>query len=188
MLPIVAMKSVWPSGSARAAASVPIVPLAPARFSTTTGWPQRSARRGARSRATMSVPPPGGNATMIRIGLLGKAWAAPSARPKSSAMIFFIGSFHLDAGVARELRERVGLGFHVGAELLGRAARHHLDAALEVFLLELVPRHDSTDFRIETHEDLARRARGRDDPVPRHVLEIGEALLVQRGNFRQHRR
>jgi len=36
MLPIVAMNSVCPSGSARAALSVPMVPLAPARFSTTT--------------------------------------------------------------------------------------------------------------------------------------------------------
>ncbi len=42
-----------------AAARAPTLPPAPARFSTTTGWPSFSAMRGAMRRATVSELPPG---------------------------------------------------------------------------------------------------------------------------------
>jgi hypothetical protein len=54
-----------------AVASAPIVPPAPALFSTTTLWPSLSERRCATMRATMSVEPPGANPTMSLIGLFG---------------------------------------------------------------------------------------------------------------------
>src|SRR5688572_4070758 len=159
MLPIVAMKSVWPSASARAAASVPIVPLAPARFSTTTACPQISPRRGAMRRATMSVPPPGGKATMTRTGLVGNAWAEPTSKARSRMAIFMRGrrrSFDFDARFAHELRKALGFRLHVGAELLRRAARDHLDAALEVLATELLALHHAIHLAVQAAEDLGR--------------------------------
>ena len=75
---------VWPSGSARTIASVPINPDAPARFSITTGWPSASDSGWAIMRATMSVVPAGGHGTIIRMGLVG-AQVAPCANPAQGA-------------------------------------------------------------------------------------------------------
>src|SRR5262245_53492647 len=49
-----------------------MVPPAPPRFSTTSGWPSGFSSFCARMRATMSVDPPGGKGTMTRIGLAGQ--------------------------------------------------------------------------------------------------------------------
>jgi hypothetical protein len=58
-------------------ASVPVVPAAPARFSTITCCPRRSPRRCWTTLAMMSVVPPGGNGTMMRTGRVGQpSWAA----------------------------------------------------------------------------------------------------------------
>lgn len=66
----------------------PLLPPAPVRLSTTTGWPSFSVSRGTSRRTTASVLPPGGKVTTMRIGLLGQsvlavcAWlvaAAPQA-------------------------------------------------------------------------------------------------------------
>jgi len=65
------IRSVWPSGAARAMASVAIVPPAPGRLSATTGWPHMSDRRCAMSRPVVSTPPPGASAIIIRMGLAG---------------------------------------------------------------------------------------------------------------------
>jgi hypothetical protein len=54
-----------------------ILPLAPGRFSITTGWPSNRAIPSAKSRAAKSVPPPGGLGTSTVIGRLG---AHPCAR------------------------------------------------------------------------------------------------------------
>src|SRR5262245_52747972 len=54
-----------------------MVPVLPTRFSTTTGWPSASESFGARIRATMSGPPPGGNPTKRRMARAGY-WAAAS--------------------------------------------------------------------------------------------------------------
>jgi len=66
-----------------ATASVPLMLEAPGRFSTVTGWPSASCTLRAVSRAVMSMAPPGGAGTMMRMGLAGKAWAP--ARPAHSA-------------------------------------------------------------------------------------------------------
>ena len=47
------------------------MPLAPARFSTTTDWPRLSVNFAARRRAATSVPPPAAKPTRILIGLSG---------------------------------------------------------------------------------------------------------------------
>src|SRR5882672_11991422 len=55
---------------------MPIVPPAPARFSTSTGWPQAALSFSPISRAAMSVALPAANGTTMRIGLTGKLAAA----------------------------------------------------------------------------------------------------------------
>ena len=67
-------------GCARAAASAPMRPPAPVRFSTTTGWPSVSPMRSARMRAATSVEPPGAKGTIRRIGRFG-VQAGCAARP-----------------------------------------------------------------------------------------------------------
>ena len=67
---------VWPSGAAFATKSVPILPLAPGLFSTTTGCFQRSASLGWRARARMSMPVPGVKGTTRVTGREGKDCAA----------------------------------------------------------------------------------------------------------------
>jgi hypothetical protein len=71
--------SVKPSGADFATICAPIAVFAPARFSITTGWLQRSLMRWPTKRAMMSVGPPGGNGTMMRIARLGKVAASDCA-------------------------------------------------------------------------------------------------------------
>src|SRR6266700_5740975 len=62
------------------------MPLAPGRFSTSTGWPSRSVIFGPIRRDMMSVVLPGGNGTMILIGLEGQDCAsAAAANPRAHA-------------------------------------------------------------------------------------------------------
>src|SRR5712691_11616576 len=62
------------------------MPLAPGRFSTSTGWPSRSVIFGPIRRAMMSVVLPGGNGTMILIGFEGQDCAsAAAANPRANA-------------------------------------------------------------------------------------------------------
>src|SRR5882672_11293948 len=72
----------WPSGGDLTITSVPMMPFAPGRFSTSTCWPHVSCMRAASARLMMSVPPPGVYGTMMRTGLDGN-WAF-AAKDKSS--------------------------------------------------------------------------------------------------------
>src|SRR5438105_999421 len=67
---------VWPSGSLRAPASMPMAPLAPGLLSTKTARPKSVASRSPSSRARRSGGEPAGLGTIIRTGLEGKSWAA----------------------------------------------------------------------------------------------------------------
>jgi hypothetical protein len=60
-----AESSVYPSGSALATASAPILPAAPVRFSITTGCPHFFASHSVKMRGITSAVPPAGNGTMI---------------------------------------------------------------------------------------------------------------------------
>ena len=71
---------VRPSGLARATCWLPILPEAPATFSTTTGWPSLGDSFSATKRAMMSGPVPGVKGTTMRIGWSGQAKAAGAAR------------------------------------------------------------------------------------------------------------
>jgi hypothetical protein len=66
------MSRVWPSASDLATDPTPIVPPAPTRFSTMMVWPSCVESRSLTMRATMSVPLPGLNGTMTRIGFDGQ--------------------------------------------------------------------------------------------------------------------
>src|SRR6218665_678250 len=76
--------TVSPSGGWRKAASTPIEPPAPGRFSTTTGWPSLSLRILASSRELLSVMPPGVNGTTKLIGRVGQVCPAASAGAKAA--------------------------------------------------------------------------------------------------------
>src|SRR5262245_15343696 len=82
------MRSVMPSGSDFATASAPILPPAPMRFSTTTGWPIRSDRCCPTRRASVSPDPPGPNGAMNLMGLAGSdcdtTGTGDSAAPRPS--------------------------------------------------------------------------------------------------------
>src|SRR5260370_23025336 len=85
------MMSLYPSGSAFAAACVPIIAPAPGRVSTITGWRQCSVNFCPITRARMSTDPPGANGTMILIGFSGYVSAgacagAPLAPRMAAAM------------------------------------------------------------------------------------------------------
>src|SRR3954468_13132881 len=89
--------SVYPSGGAFFAASVPMMPPAPGFFSTRNVWPMDFVNESATRRATMSVAEPGVNATMILTGLVGydcadatPATASANAR-ETTGVASFIG-------------------------------------------------------------------------------------------------
>src|SRR3954453_12527007 len=65
--------------------SLPIVPPAPGLFSTTTGTPSASWSCCMASRPVESVPPPGGRATMQRMGRLGHISARTMGGAASAA-------------------------------------------------------------------------------------------------------
>src|SRR5258708_12411565 len=62
-----------------------MLPPDPVRFSTITGWPSASPRRGASARAVKSVIPPGGKVTTRRIGFEGYCARAESERSSPAA-------------------------------------------------------------------------------------------------------
>ena len=69
--PEVAISSMWPSGDAFATVLAASMPAAPVRFSTITVWPSAFLSGSATSRAEMSMPPPGGKPTMMRMVCVG---------------------------------------------------------------------------------------------------------------------
>src|SRR4051794_34696252 len=96
-----------------------------------TGWPRISAILGVTVRATMSVPPPGGNGTTTRIGLDGKVCASAllaSATPTAKRHCFstatsfsgrgsFVGLASMLEDLLRRARMRVAAASNPKAEL-----------------------------------------------------------------------
>src|SRR5215471_15386778 len=64
-----------------------MIPDAPARFSTTTGWPSALESLSATGRADTSLAPPGGNGTIQRTGFVGQVCAhtGPASAASASA-------------------------------------------------------------------------------------------------------
>src|SRR6185503_2704760 len=175
MLPMVAMNSVWPSGSALAATSVPIVPLAPARFSTTTPCPHASCSFAPTTRATMSVPPPGGKATMIFTGFVGNAATPWERRSKVSRNVLIMPLLRLDADVARDLAPLRQLGGDEAAELRRRHA--HRLRAFRLHALAGLPGLQQLRHRaVQAVDHRRRRARGSEHAPPVLRFVAGQRL------------
>src|SRR5258706_11159214 len=72
------------------------MPAAPPLFSTSTDWPSDSCSFCAITRVPTSVPPPGGNGTMMRIGFEGEDWEkenlgnATARTSRSRSRILFV--------------------------------------------------------------------------------------------------
>src|SRR5882762_9608232 len=77
--------SVLPSGADLETYSAPTIWFAPGRFSTSTGCPQISEKRGARARENASVAPPGDVGTTIFTAREGKVCA--DARKGAAASV-----------------------------------------------------------------------------------------------------
>src|SRR5437667_3580237 len=79
--------SVAPSGADFETSSAPTIWSAPGRFSTSTGCPQISEKRGAKAREKASVAPPGEVGTTIFTGRDGKFCAGASKGSAASAAV-----------------------------------------------------------------------------------------------------
>src|SRR5690349_2578023 len=157
-----------------------MLPPAPARLSTMTGWPRSSDTFCPVMRATISVGPPGAKGVMKWIGLAGQAWAcaAAAASMSSAAKMNFILVL---LAPAHGQPERLQFPVKVRA-LETRALRDLRHAA--VFAREQV-------LEVQALERLARLAIG---PVERdlgwwrglrvrgeHALDVGQAdVLLER--------
>jgi hypothetical protein len=80
-----AMSTVWPLASPRATNAAPIEPVAPGRFSTSTGCPMDCETAGESARGMRSEVLPGGKGTTIVIGRVGKDCASTMAGSTSSS-------------------------------------------------------------------------------------------------------
>src|SRR5262245_62044081 len=91
---------------------MPIVPPAPGRFSTTTGWPSAACSLSATGRAMVPVAEPGVNGTMMRIGLEGNDCAAAVAANAraSAANIDLIGGLWLTGVKTFQVVDPAGRG------------------------------------------------------------------------------
>ena len=91
-LPLIISPTVWPS-PAWATASAPMLPPAPTRLSTTTGWPSAFSSGSASARAVRSGDEPAGKPTTMRSGRVGQAercalagaCVSSSARPAAAS-------------------------------------------------------------------------------------------------------
>src|SRR3954462_14273214 len=108
--PLVVSSSVVPSGADFATASAPILPPAPVRFSTITGWPSCSDILAATIRPTVSTAPPAANGTTIRIGRVRKFCGRVGAAGTHAATATATSqqsrrTFGIDLFLLRNLRE-----------------------------------------------------------------------------------
>src|SRR5918911_2430410 len=116
-----------------------MLPAAPGRFSTTTGFAQRSLSFWEIKRALMSAPPPGVKPTSRRTGFAGycrpKAVAAASAHASASASLMAVDALRGDdIGPQRVevfLLQKIAPGRH-----LVLAARHRSHEALALIVRE----------------------------------------------------
>src|SRR6266550_2628149 len=86
MAPPEVTRNAYPSAGDLATASAPIAPLAPGRFSTTTGCLIASETPGAMARASVSATPPGGKLTINLTGLSGHVCAAAGTHNVQAAI------------------------------------------------------------------------------------------------------
>src|SRR3954470_4557019 len=76
---------VLPSGAAWATRDAPLAPLAPATFSTMTGWPSTAVRRSLALRAMVAVFQPAADGTTAVIGRVGQSPVCAAQAMRASA-------------------------------------------------------------------------------------------------------
>src|SRR5215470_2816776 len=173
---------VCPSASALATAATPIVPPAPARFSTTNGCPSCSDRRCVTVRAMMSVALPAVNGTMTCTRLVGHDCASAALETTHTA----IAATHIQDRLITPLFESARASF---AQLLSQAQlfgllHGHLilrfEGALELHRIEIghfgtqrfslyyerPVRGERLDRLVPTDDDVGRELRWTNDPIP----------------------
>src|SRR6185503_1460017 len=134
-------------------------PLAPARLSATTTWPQVSCMCWPTARASRSVVPPGANGMTMRICFSGN-W--PCARPSAGASTVtakpFRKTLRFIAGVAR------GRALHGGALEMAHLALLVV-AERDVHGATVVPQHDVVLLPLMAIDELGPRR------VPHQVVD-----------------
>src|SRR2546421_3724058 len=120
-----------------------MLPLAPARFSTTTCWPSTAGSAFAMRRVMVSAPPPGELGTMQRMGFDGKLGFA-AAWPQQVA-----AGRHARAAIAMNLLGAMGRDRH-RRRLAGAVAPGMAGASLD----DEVARLERHFLRIENQHDL----------------------------------
>src|SRR3954464_10376747 len=123
-----------------------MVPPAPGRFSTSTGWPSAADNLSLTLRAMMSVALPGVNGTTMRTGFVGKVCAAAFSEKNARTIKNFISILRagvLAGGLGKErlhdLQARdVGRRIHVkedrsiAEELLDAEVQHRAVPAVQL--------------------------------------------------------
>src|SRR5882672_12755706 len=192
---------VCPSGSVFATAPTPSVPPAPARFSTTNGWPSCSDRRWVTVRAMMSVELPAVNGTTTVTRLVGHDCASAA----SEAMHAANAATHFHDRLMTSLFESARASFAQllpQAQLLGLLHGHlilRFERALEPNRVEIRPfstqrfsfyyerrvRGERFDRLVPPADDVGRELRWSNDPVPSDERERVKTRLLRGGRVGQ---
>src|SRR5258705_7936968 len=185
---------VCPSGSAFAMAPTPSVPPAPARFSTTNGWPSCSDRRWVTVRAMMSVELPAVNGRTTVTRLVGHDCASAA----SEAMHAANAATHIHDRLMTSLFQYARASFAQllpQAQLLGLLHGHlilrferalepnqveigHLRTQRFSFYYECRVRGECLDRLVPPADDVGRELRRTNDAVPSDERERVQARLL----------
>src|SRR5262249_11492653 len=171
---------------------------APGRFSTTTGWPKSSLIFCATIRDRMSVGPPAGNGTTMRIGRVGKscanagAWSAASTH--RAAAIRQIECRTVNIGVLPSAFSRRANLLHPEPDFLGGRRREGIlvgdkfgdrgrikiegrERKLVEMRAHLGGLVDAPDLGIELAYDAGGQVLRAGKPEPGFAADVGKALL-----------
>src|SRR4030095_6591309 len=105
-----------------------MVPVAPGRFSTVTACPHHSDSLAPITRATSSVPPPGGKPTIMRTGFVGEVCAPAMPAAMANAVANAAATVHRNSFI-----EVSWLSDFAGGR--GCGAREVVHGGLHAFLL-----------------------------------------------------
>src|SRR5687768_13531888 len=183
------MSNVWPSAGARTTSLAPMLPAAPARFSTTTGWPSGACSRSAIRRAKMSVEPPGAKGTTRRTGLFGYCACAGTTASATRSRMSLMGLllFWADAGGGDDLAPALEVGPDHAAEFLRAERRWRLPGLRDAFAHVRHAQHLQQVGAQLAHDGRRRRRRRRDAVPLDHARQLGDAELLRGRHIGQRR-
>src|SRR5687767_2872182 len=160
-----------------------MLPFAPGRLSITTVRPSASVSRGATRRAIVSAGPPGGTATIMRMGLVGygasaaNAMVLANAKPNKNTLTRLLLNLHLrDLDHPCPFRELV---LQLRREFRGRVA-FGLEAERDELLLHVGLPHDGRDLLVQPAHQRGRRAHRQQQAVGRRDVVAFDRLADRR--------